>query len=66
MPAAVPDRPAQVREAQVLVAAVHRMVPADEVEQLVARGELDLPQPFIRLYARGELDLVPVGIEPAA
>src|SRR5712692_9365516 len=42
------------------------MVPADEVEQLVAGGELDLPKPLEGLDAGGELDLVAVRIEPTA
>src|SRR5438093_13490296 len=42
------------------------MVPADEVEQLVAGRELDLTQPLVRLDTRRQLDLVAVGIEPAA
>ncbi len=62
----VADRAAEVREASVLVLPVHRVVPADEVEELVARGELDLAQSLICLDSRRELDLIAVGIEPAA
>src|SRR5687767_12415794 len=40
---AVTDRSAQIREVAVLVAAIFGMVPADEVEELVASRELDLP-----------------------
>src|ERR1700687_3599583 len=63
---ALADRAAEIREVAVLVPAVNRMVPADEVEQLVAGRELDLAQPLVRLDPRGELDLIAVRIEPSA
>ena len=63
---AVTHRAAQVREVAVLVAAVFGMVPADEVEQLVAGRELDLPKSLVGLDAGSELDLVAIRIEAAA
>ncbi len=66
MRAAVADRPPEVREVAVLVPAIERMVPAHEMEQLVAGRKLDLPQPFIGLDAGRELDLVAIGIEAAS
>ena len=66
MGSAVAHRAAEVGKVAVLVPAVNGVVPTDEVEQLVARGELDLAQPLVRLDARRELDLVAVRIEAAA
>src|SRR5881296_4250883 len=42
------------------------MVPADEVEELVARREQHLPQPLVRLDAGREPDLVSIGKVPAS
>jgi hypothetical protein len=60
------DRAAQIREVTVFVAAIHRVVPADKVEQLVAGGQLDLTQSLIRLDPGGKLDLVAIRIETSA
>src|SRR5205823_13423985 len=63
---ALRDGPAEPRESAVLVGAVAGMVPAAEVEELVARRETHLPQSFVRLDPGREPDLVPVGPVPAA
>ena len=65
-PPALEHRAPQVGKPLVLIRAVARVVPADEVEQLVARGQLDLAQALVGLDPRRQLDLVAIGVEPAA
>src|SRR6185436_16382079 len=55
----------QTREAAVLVDAVPRMVPANEVEKLVTSRELHLPQALVCLDAGREPDLVAIRPVPA-
>src|SRR2546425_4691431 len=64
--AALGDDAAQACEAAALVGAVTRMVPAHEVEELVARRKTHLPQALVRLDPRREPDLVAVRPEYAA
>src|SRR2546425_1428569 len=64
--AALGDDASQACEAAALVGAVAGMVPAHEVEELVACRETHLPQALVRLDPRGEPDLVAVGPEAAA
>src|SRR5947207_7307040 len=62
---AVGDDFAQPCEAAVLLGAIPRVVPADEVEQLVACGEPHLAQALVRLNAGRKPDLVSIRPVPA-
>src|SRR2546423_15424087 len=57
---AVGDGLAEAREAAILVGPVSRVIPADEVKELVAGREPHLPQALIRLDTGREPDLVAI------
>src|SRR5438132_12756320 len=63
---AVRDGLAQARETTVLVGAIPRMVPADEVKKLVARREPHLSQALVGFHAGRQPDLIAIRPVPAA
>src|SRR5437762_13659753 len=64
---AVGDGLAEAREAAILIGAVSRVVPADEVKELVAGRGPHLPQALVRLDTGREPDLVAIGpVAPTA